>query len=1685
MKPFQKYPSYITARLRTISVWVCLLLLPPTASLRAAAVAITVNAASAVNTINNELFGQNYAVYDSTAIPTNGSYAGYTAAVSNMGCYSIRYPGGGYTDMLNWSTISTEYTFMPSLSQSISFATACGARLQPCVNFSGVVNGTGATTLTHTQAVSLAAAWVTYMNKTPGSMPTTFWEVGNEEFVSGETGYVGDTNAGGVSYGNYYCDFYNSMKAVDPNIKVGAQVQYDHTAFTQGVLSAIKAKGVTMDFAISHCYPYYCACSNAATCQSTTVEGAIVGPSVDLGANAATTLKGLLSAAGFPTTVPLWMSEYRSTVDETKAVEWVDALFVAQFVLKMGENGWRGANIWDLKNGYNTTCQSDYGMLANASNTMGGVAWTDNKPHVSYYLYPLLSKAFGRNLVACTSGAATVRSWASKDAAGNLTVFLANNDFSNQQVATVSLSGFSPGTAGSIWNLVPAGQTKGGATSPPQELTSISINGTVNPAVSAVPGSGAAFTTGASFSVTLAPAAMALVKVPATSTTPIPTATFTRTPTPTPTSCVALLNGLNGPTENGNWTGTSATRTFIGSGYPAGALTEGTTLLQVQITTGAAYNSNLFNLDTFSPTVFTSALQLQVDMNIPAALLTAMGSYHSMALIADSGPTTYFQQISSDTPVLVAGQQTLTFNLNYPQGITAAMPLTKLYFVLNAQNAATGTFYVDNIRLVNPCGLSTPTFTRTPTPLPCTYLLNGAESLAENGAWDGTNATRTLVTAATGAPAGMPSQGATCMKAQVTTASGYNTGLFNLSGFAPSDFYGTTRISMDLYVDSALVGSGYNQLLLFADSAPNGLYFQGLSSTAPTVVAGKQTLVWTIDYQPPGGGATTLTSAMPITKLSFVYNTSASTALGNFYVDNIQLLRDGCVATHTPAPTATFTRTPTPSPTSTNTFTPSPSPTVTRTFTATFTTTATPTRTFTSTATPTSTSTRSSTPTYTSTLASTNTSSPTFTPTWTSSATGTPTATATPTSTRTNTATPTFTAVPTNTPSSTPTMTPTHSPTATPSVTSTSTSTSTSTRTSTPTFTLTATSTATSTATRTSTPSATPTSTATNTPTWTPTPVPTATATPSPTPTLTPTPTRTWTVAPTATATSTSTVTNSPTWTLTPIPSATLTFTSTITLTMTPTLSLTNTPSRTNTPTTTSTNTATSTTTRSPTSSATATPSATSTATSTASATRSATPSPTFTFTATSIPTATATFTPSITHTPPPGATSTYTSTVTFTFTLTSTPTRTGTSTPTLTSTSSAAMTATRTVTPSPTFTFTATSTPTATATFTPSSTHTPPPSATATFSSTASPSPTASGTPTVTFTFTLTSTPSATRTATSSPTATSASTFTPTMTATTTATSTSTLTSTPTITPSRTYSSTPTLSWTPTTTHTPPPGATMTFTPTVTFTATASSTPTLTSTPSRTLTPVPSATATSSFTATPTPSATLTASATYTLTNTRTPTSTPTPTQTRTWTASLTATPTSTTSFTATPSPTRTATPSPTLASTSTPSWTPTFTPTPSWTPSETVTATPSPTPPLTSTPTPTSSLTPAPTAISTATASWTPTDTASPVATPTATLAACPPVQVSAAYPNPVYDSNTVIHINLQSPCPETVTWKIVTVANRVVLNGKTEVQGLTTLDWDQKDKKGTQVSNGMYFMVVFVGGLPDQIVKILVLR
>jgi hypothetical protein len=92
---------------------------------------------------------------------------------------------------------------------------------------------------------------------------------------------------------------------------------------------------------------------------------------------------------------------------------------------------------------------------------------------------------------------------------------------------------------------------------------------------------------------------------------------------------------------------------------------------------------------------------------------------------------------------------------------------------------------------------------------------------------------------------------------------------------------------------------------------------------------------------------------------------------------------------------------------------------------------------------------------------------------------------------------------------------------------------------------------------------------------------------------------------------------------------------------------------------------------------------------------------------------------------------------------------------------------------------------------------------------------------------------------------------------------------------------------------------------------------------------------------------------------------------------------------------------------------------------------------------------------------------------------------VTLSAAYPNPSFNSWTPVKVNLTSPCPKTVEWKIVTVANRKVASGTVEVSGTATVAWDQRDLRGRLVSNGIYYFLMSEAGQPTRSTKILLLR
>ena len=498
-----------------------------TAASRPTQAEVSVDTTRKGNVIPETLFSQNVNVYEGSG---DGKDAAYNAAVTSMGAKLMRFPGGGYSEFTDWENYKCgKLSWLPiDMAKGIAFAKAAGCHLQICVNAAGEWNDQKHSV---DEAVAKAAKWVQTMNVKPGLYYTTWWEFGNEDYDK-----LGNTAAGGTEYGERYVKFYKAMKKVDPKIKFGFQCQHDKTDFTAASLQVLKKAHLTPDFLIEHVYPIWM--------QPDQGRGANAAPTWDktLYANNPYVDARILDIAGnFPDEVkekmdklvadnldpklagkiPVWVTEFRSVL-ELKYDDFVDSLFCAQVLLKFADQGVQGANIWDLKNGYNAKNICDFGLLRSGANAGLPDDNPKDSPRPTYYIYPYLAKVFGRQLVACdapdyapmdTPGN-KVRAWASKDAEGDVTVFLFNNSPDAPAQATVKVAGFATGTEGKLWTLESAGKTVEGASEPILQRRDITVNGQVRPDPASLPGPGSPIPVGNTFSVTLAPGSMALVKVP-------------------------------------------------------------------------------------------------------------------------------------------------------------------------------------------------------------------------------------------------------------------------------------------------------------------------------------------------------------------------------------------------------------------------------------------------------------------------------------------------------------------------------------------------------------------------------------------------------------------------------------------------------------------------------------------------------------------------------------------------------------------------------------------------------------------------------------------------------------------------------------------------------------------------------------------------------------------------------------------------------------------------------------------------------------------------------------------------------------------------------------------------------------------------------------------------------------------
>ena len=101
------------------------------------------------------------------------------------------------------------------------------------------------------QAAIYAAGFVNKMNNELQAN-VKYWEVGNENYGAWETGYnVGGSIITGKEYGEDFCVFVDSMKIIDPNIKIGAVLSHNNFAWNKEVLKQVENNA---DYLIFHHY---------------------------------------------------------------------------------------------------------------------------------------------------------------------------------------------------------------------------------------------------------------------------------------------------------------------------------------------------------------------------------------------------------------------------------------------------------------------------------------------------------------------------------------------------------------------------------------------------------------------------------------------------------------------------------------------------------------------------------------------------------------------------------------------------------------------------------------------------------------------------------------------------------------------------------------------------------------------------------------------------------------------------------------------------------------------------------------------------------------------------------------------------------------------------------------------------------------------------------------------------------------------------------------------------------------------------------------------------------------------------------------------------------------------------------------------------------------------------------------
>lgn len=262
------------------------------------------------------------------------------------------------------------------------------------------------------QAADYAAGLVHYLNVELNA-DIKYWEIGNECYGPWETGHdVNGSIVTGTEYGEDFRVFSETMKAVDPNILVGAVLSHKEFEWNRKVLPEVQDHA---DFLIVH---HYFELSDAPTAAQALQE--IDNDMQEIQAFAKYHTN---KPAGY---FPVAFTEFNIQGDQATTI--TNGLFVAEALLQMVKSRFSLNNIW--VNEWNLNGFHSKGLLA--QNDANQADYTARPTYTPFYF---LDKCLGDQLIEVSASAnENVRAYASRFSSGETGLLIVNYSDQPQQI---------------------------------------------------------------------------------------------------------------------------------------------------------------------------------------------------------------------------------------------------------------------------------------------------------------------------------------------------------------------------------------------------------------------------------------------------------------------------------------------------------------------------------------------------------------------------------------------------------------------------------------------------------------------------------------------------------------------------------------------------------------------------------------------------------------------------------------------------------------------------------------------------------------------------------------------------------------------------------------------------------------------------------------------------------------------------------------------------------------------------------------------------------------------------------------------------------------------------------------------------------------------------------------------------